>query len=90
MNFVCDWIENMFEKEKMLVTCTFFFSNNVFNNFLRIVKSQDCKVKGEFTSQGTYLSNTGNLAILVPGYGDCLAATWINLPFTLVIPIKSM
>jgi hypothetical protein len=27
------------------------------------------------TSHGTYLSKTGNLVTLVPGYGDCLAAT---------------
>jgi hypothetical protein len=26
------------------------------------------------TSHGTYLSKTGNLVTLVPGYGDCLAA----------------
>ena len=38
------------------------------------------------TSHETYLSNTGNLVTLVPGYGDCLAATY--LPWNIFIKDK--
>ena len=47
MKFVFGKVENMVEKEKMLFTSIFSFSNNFFRYFfLRVVKSWGCVGKG--------------------------------------------
>ena len=52
MEFFYGVVENIVEKEKMMVTSIFSFSHNVFKEyFLRVVKSLDCVVKSYFPAE---------------------------------------
>ena len=56
LKFVCRRIENIVGKEKMLVTCIFSFSLNVFKR--QVVKNCDCVVKSyTFTMLQYYRQN---------------------------------